>query len=124
MVRAPKKQANDQANAPIESEEMLEDDAMDAEPDVGASDTLDDDKLDGALSDDGSKGRTFSKAFRGGAQGCQRRAASQGGRQKRPRSVVASQAQRRRCVTMLTGDPVRMYLKEIGKVPCSRPPRR
>ena len=118
MVRAPKKQANDQANAPIESEEMLEDDAMDAEPDVGASDTLDDDKLDGALSDDGSEGEDLLE----GIPEEELKAASDvqlpkvGGKSARVRSSLRKRSADAG-VTMLTGDPVRMYLKEIGKVP-------
>ena len=118
MVRAPKKQANDQANAPIESEEMLEDDAMDAEPDVGASDTLDDDKLDGALSDDGSEGEDLLE----GIPEEELKAASDvqlpkvGGKSARVRSSLRKRSADAG-VTMLTGDPVLMYLKEIGKVP-------
>ena len=97
---------------------MLEDDAMDAEPDVGASDTLDDDKLDGALSDDGSEGEDLLE----GIPEEELKAASDvqlpkvGGKSARVRSSLRKRSADAG-VTMLTGDPVRMYLKEIGKVP-------
>ena len=59
MAQASKNQAVEPdteqgAKAPIDTEEILDDDdALDVEPDVGASDTLDDDKLEAGLDEDG-----------------------------------------------------------------------
>ena len=58
MAQASKNQAVEPdteqgAKAPIDTEEILDDDdALDVEPDVGASDTLDDDKLEAGLDED------------------------------------------------------------------------
>ena len=55
MAQASKNQAVEPdteqgAKAPIDTEEILDDDdALDVEPDVGAADTLDDDKLEAGL---------------------------------------------------------------------------
>ena len=116
MAQAPKNQATEQAKAPIESEEILEDDALEVEPDVSAADTLDDDKLEGALSED------EDEDLLEGIPEEELKAASEvqlpkvGGKNGRVRSSVRKR-NADASVTMLTGDPVRMYLKEIGKVP-------
>ena len=60
MAQASKKQASAQtknvsAKAPIDAEEILDDEALDADPDVVAADSLDDDKLDTGLGGDGDE---------------------------------------------------------------------
>ncbi|CAK7011759.1 MAG: RNA polymerase sigma factor RpoD [Paraeggerthella hongkongensis] len=121
MAQASKKQpvqANDQAKAPIESEEMLDDDALDVEPDVSATDTLEDDKLETPLSEDGEE----DEDLLAGIPEEELKAVSEvqlpkvGAKSGRVRSSVRKR-NADASVTMLTGDPVRMYLKEIGKVP-------
>ena len=58
MAQASKNQAVEPdteqgAKAPIDTEEILDDDdALDVEPDVGAADTLDDDKLEAGQSEE------------------------------------------------------------------------
>ena len=121
VAQASKKQpvqANDQAKAPIESEEMLDDDALDVEPDVSATDTLEDDKLETPLSEDGEE----DEDLLAGIPEEELKAVSEvqlpkvGAKSGRVRSSVRKR-NADASVTMLTGDPVRMYLKEIGKVP-------
>lgn len=121
MAQASKKQpvqANDQAKAPIESEEMLDEDALDVEPDVSATDTLEDDKLETPLSEDGEE----DEDLLAGIPEEELKAVSEvqlpkvGAKSGRVRSSVRKR-NADASVTMLTGDPVRMYLKEIGKVP-------
>ena len=121
MAQASKKQpvqANDHAKAPIESEEMLHDDALDVEPDVSATDTLEDDKLETPLSEDGEE----DEDLLAGIPEEELKAVSEvqlpkvGAKSGRVRSSVRKR-HADASVTMLTGDPVRMYLKEIGKVP-------
>lgn len=125
MAQAPKNQAAEHdadqaAKAPIDTEEILDDDEVEVEPepepDVSTSDadSLDDDKLEGHLSEDEDSDllegipedelkatvdiQLPKISAKGKARAARKRAADAG-------------------VTMLTGDPVRMYLKEIGKVP-------
>ncbi|WP_428420549.1 RNA polymerase sigma factor RpoD [Paraeggerthella hominis] len=121
MAQASKKQpvqANDQAKAPIESEEMLDDDALDVEPDVSATDTLEDDKLETPLSEDGEE----DEDLLAGIPEEELKAVSEvqlpkvGAKSGRVRSSVRKR-NADASVTMLTGDPVRMDLTEIGKVP-------
>ena len=118
MAQASKKQSpevNNEVEEVVVVEDTLEDDeALEADVDVSAADSLDD-KLDGGLSDgddeedllegipeeelkatvDVQLPKVGAKSKRGGA---------------RKRNADAG-------VTLLTGDPVRMYLKENGKVP-------
>ena len=99
----------------IEAEDMLEEDALDDEPDVvDAGDALDDDKLDGSLSEDGDdedllEGIPEEELKATVDVPLPKVVGKSKVRSVRKRNADAS-------VTMLTGDPVRMYLKEIGKV--------
>lgn len=121
MAKTPEKQAFTQkddptAEAPIENEEMLDDDddALGDQPDasaVGVADSLDEDKLESGLSDD-------SEDLLEGIPEEELKATVDVQLPKVSKSKVKSRKRNADAsVTMLTGDPVRMYLKEIGKVP-------
>ena len=120
VAQASKKQASAQtknvsAKAPIDAEEILDDEALDADPDVVAADSLDDDKLDTGLGGDGDEEDLLE-----GIPEEELKATVDVQLPKVTKSKVRSAARKRGAdagVTMLTGDPVRMYLKEIGKVP-------
>jgi len=100
------------AKAPIDTEEILDDDdALDVEPDVGAADTLDDDKLEAGLDEDEDLLEGIpEEELKATVEVQLPKVTKSKTRTTRKRSADAG-------VTMLTGDPVRMYLKEIGKVP-------
>nr|WP_154270924.1 RNA polymerase sigma factor RpoD [Gordonibacter urolithinfaciens] len=100
------------AKAPIDTEEILDDDdALDVEPDVGASDTLDDDKLEAGLDEDEDLLEGIpEEELKATVEVQLPKVTKSKARTTRKRNADAG-------VTMLTGDPVRMYLKEIGKVP-------
>lgn len=121
MAKTPEKQASTQkddqtAEAPIENEEILDDDddAIGDQPDasaVGVADSLDEDKLESGLSDD-------SEDLLEGIPEEELKATVDVQLPKVGKSKVKSRKRNADAsVTMLTGDPVRMYLKEIGKVP-------
>ena len=117
MAQASKNQAVEPdteqgAKAPIDTEEILDDDdALDVEPDVGASDTLDDDKLEAGLDEDEDLLEGIpEEELKATVEVQLPKVTKSKTRTTRKRSADAG-------VTMLTGDPVRMYLKEIGKVP-------
>ena len=119
MAQASSKQAQERNNAAvasIEAEDILEEDALDDEPDVvDAGDGLDDDKLESPLSDDSDdedllEGIPEEELKATVEVQLPKVAGKSKVRSVRKRNADAS-------VTMLTGDPVRMYLKEIGKVP-------
>ena len=118
MAQASSKQAQERNNAAvasIEAEDILEEDALDDEPDVvDAGDGLDDDKLESPLSDDSDdedllEGIPEEELKATVEVQLPKVAGKSKVRSVRKRNADAS-------VTMLTGDPVRMYLKEIGKV--------
>ena len=117
MAQASKNQAVEPdteqgAKAPIDTEETLDDDdALDVEPDVGASDTLDDDKLEAGLDEDADLLEGIpEEELKATVEVQLPKVTKSKARTTRKRNADAG-------VTMLTGDPVRMYLKEIGKVP-------
>lgn len=117
MAQASKNQAVEPdteqgAKAPIDTEEILDDDdALDVEPDVGASDTLDDDKLEAGLDEDEDLLEGIpEEELKATVEVQLPKVTKSKARTTRKRNDDAG-------VTMLTGDPVRMYLKEIGKVP-------
>ena len=117
MAQASKNQAVEPdteqgAKAPIDTEEILDDDdALDVEPDVGASDTLDDDKLEAGLDEDEDLLEGIpEEELKATVEVQLPKVTKSKARTTRKRNADAG-------VTMLTGDPVRMYLKEIGKVP-------
>ncbi|WP_417333948.1 RNA polymerase sigma factor RpoD [Gordonibacter urolithinfaciens] len=117
MAQASKNQAVEPdteqgAKAPIDTEEILDDDdALDVEPDVGAADTLDDDKLEAGLDEDEDLLEGIpEEELKVTVEVQLPKVTKSKTRTTRKRSADAG-------VTMLTGDPVRMYLKEIGKVP-------
>lgn len=122
MAQASSKQTSAQeqskaAVAPIEAEDILEEDVLDDEPDVVAgADVLDDDKLEPSLSEDSDDEDLLE-----GIPEEELKATVEVQLPKVAKSKVRSSSVRKRnadaSVTMLTGDPVRMYLKEIGKVP-------
>lgn len=125
MAQAPKNQAAEHdadqaAKAPIDTQEILDDDEVEVEPgpepDVSASDTdsLDDDKLEGHLSEDedGDLLEGIPEDELKATVDIQLPKISAKGKARAARKRAADAG-----VTMLTGDPVRMYLKEIGKVP-------
>ena len=117
MAQASKNQAVEPdteqgAKAPIYTEEILDDDdALDVEPDVGASDTLDDDKLEAGLHEDEDLLEGIpEEELKATVEVQLPKVTKSKARTTRKRNADAG-------VTMLTGDPVRMYLKESGKVP-------
>lgn len=125
MAQAPKNQAAEHdadqaAKAPIDTEEILDDDEVEVEPepepDVSTSDadSLDDDKLEGHLSEDedGDLLEGIPEDELKATVDIQLPKISAKGKARAARKRAADAG-----VTMLTGDPVRMYLKEIGKVP-------
>ncbi len=118
MAQASEKQvsAHDKDQAaknPIETDEMLDDDdALGDEPDANVTDSLDDDKIEGSLSDDDDENllEGIPEEELKATVDVPLPKVGKSKVKSRKRSADAS-------VTMLTGDPVRMYLKEIGKVP-------
>ena len=105
-------------------DEILEEDELDEDPEEGeppvsevseASDTtLDEDKIEAGIDEEEDLLEGIPeeelKATTDGA-------AAEGDDGPQPSAVRPASAQTTAGVTMLTGDPVRMYLKEIGKVP-------
>ena len=121
MAQAPSKQTSVQEQSEatetsIEAEDILEEDALDVEPDVVAdAEVLDDDKLEGPLSEDNDDEDLLE-----GIPEEELKATVDVQLPKVAKSKVRNSVRKRNAdasVTMLTGDPVRMYLKEIGKVP-------
>ena len=108
-----------QAVAPAVVEEVLEDedvlDADDVEPDMSSTEAASDEKPESNINEDGEEQDLLE-----GIPEEELKAASDVSlpkvRTKKPRSSVRKRNEAAN-VTMLTGDPVRMYLKEIGKVP-------
>lgn len=120
MAQASKKhtQAPEDAKTgnPVDSEEILDDDdSLDVEPPAvmeGSADaSLDDDKLDVGLGEDEDLLEGIPEEELKATVDVQLpRVGGRASKTKiRKRNADAG-------VTMLTGDPVRMYLKEIGKV--------
>ena len=105
--------------APVVEEEVLEDedvlDADDVEPDMSSTEVASDDKPESNINEDGEEEDLLE-----GVPEEELKAASDVSlpkvRAKKTRSSVRKRNEAAN-VTMLTGDPVRMYLKEIGKVP-------
>ena len=122
MAQAPVKQPqtpeNELAEDAIDNEEILDDDdSLDVEPPVameGPADALDDDKLDVGLDEDEDLLEGIPEDELKATVEVQ---LPQGGQGAPPRRSAARKRTADAGVTMLTGDPVRMYLKEIGKVP-------
>ena len=108
-----------QAAAPAVVDEVLEDedvlDADDVEPDMSSTEAASDEKPESNINEDGEEQDLLE-----GIPEEELKAASDVSlpkvRTKKPRSSVRKRNEAAN-VTMLTGDPVRMYLKEIGKVP-------
>ena len=108
-----------QAAAPAVVEEVLEDedvlDADDVEPDMSSTEAASDEKPESNINEDGEEQDLLE-----GIPEEELKAASDVSlpkvRTKKTRSSVRKRNEAAN-VTMLTGDPVRMYLKEIGKVP-------
>ena len=108
-----------QAVAPAVVEEVLEDedvlDADDVEPDMSSTEAASDEKPESNINEDGEEQDLLE-----GIPEEELKAASDVSlpkvRTKKTRSSVRKRNEAAN-VTMLTGDPVRMYLKEIGKVP-------
>ena len=108
-----------QAAAPAVVEEVLEDedvlDADDVEPDMSSTEAASDEKPESNINEDGEEQDLLE-----GIPEEELKAASNVSlpkvRTKKTRSSVRKRNEAAN-VTMLTGDPVRMYLKEIGKVP-------
>lgn len=108
-----------QAAAPAVVEEVLEDedvlDADDVEPDMSSTEAASDEKPESNINEDGEEQDLLE-----GIPEEELKAASDvllpKVRTKKTRSSVRKRNEAAN-VTMLTGDPVRMYLKEIGKVP-------
>ena len=103
-------------NTEIE-EDMIEDDDLDVEPDADSviddssvSDSLDDDKIDTNFTDDELLEDIPEDELKATVEIPLPKVGGKSKVKSRKRSTDTS-------VTMLTGDPVRMYLKEIGKVP-------
>ena len=107
------------AAAPAVVEEVLEDedvlDVDDVEPDMSSTEAASDEKPESNINEDGEEQDLLE-----GIPEEELKAASDVSlpkvRTKKPRSSVRKRNEAAN-VTMLTGDPVRMYLKEIGKVP-------
>ena len=108
-----------QAAAPAVVEEVLEDedvlDVDDVEPDMSSTEAASDEKPESNINEDGEEQDLLE-----GIPEEELKAASDVSlpkvRTKKTRSSVRKRNEAAN-VTMLTGDPVRMYLKEIGKVP-------
>ena len=108
-----------QAAAPAVVDEVLEDedvlDADDVEPDMSSTEAASDEKPESNINEDGEEQDLLE-----GIAEEELKAASDVSlpkvRTKKTRSSVRKRNEAAN-VTMLTGDPVRMYLKEIGKVP-------
>ena len=107
------------AAAPAVVEEVLEDedvlDVDDVEPDMSSTEAASDEKPESNINEDGEEQDLLE-----GIPEEELKAASDVPlpkvRTKKTRSSVRKRNEAAN-VTMLTGDPVRMYLKEIGKVP-------
>ena len=107
------------AAAPAVVEEVLEDedvlDVDDVEPDMSSTEAASDEKPESNINEDGEEQDLLE-----GIPEKELKAASDVSlpkvRTKKTRSSVRKRNEAAN-VTMLTGDPVRMYLKEIGKVP-------
>ena len=107
------------AAAPAVVEEVLEDedvlDVDDVEPDMSSTEAASDEKPESNINEDGEEQDPLE-----GIPEEELKAASDVSlpkvRTKKTRSSVRKRNEAAN-VTMLTGDPVRMYLKEIGKVP-------
>ena len=107
------------AAAPAVVEEVLEDedvlDVDDVEPDMSSTEAASDEKSESNINEDGEEQDLLE-----GIPEEELKAASDVSlpkvRTKKTRSSVRKRNEAAN-VTMLTGDPVRMYLKEIGKVP-------
>ena len=107
------------AAAPAVVEEVLEDedvlDVDDVEPDMSSTEAASDEKPESNINEDGEEQDLLE-----GIPEEEIKAASDVSlpkvRTKKTRSSVRKRNEAAN-VTMLTGDPVRMYLKEIGKVP-------
>ena len=107
------------AAAPAVVEEVLEDedvlDVDDVEPDMSSTESASDEKPESNINEDGEEQDLLE-----GIPEEELKAASDVSlpkvRTKKTRSSVRKRNEAAN-VTMLTGDPVRMYLKEIGKVP-------
>ena len=107
------------AAAPAVAEEVLEDedvlDVDDVEPDMSSTEAASDEKPESNINEDGEEQDLLE-----GIPEEELKAASDVSlpkvRTKKTRSSVRKRNEAAN-VTMLTGDPVRMYLKEIGKVP-------
>ena len=107
------------AAAPAVVEEVLEDedvlDVDDVEPDMSSTEAASDEKPESNINEDGEEQDLLE-----GIPEEELKAASDASlpkvRTKKTRSSVRKRNEAAN-VTMLTGDPVRMYLKEIGKVP-------
>ena len=108
-----------QAAAPAVVDEVLEDedvlDVDDVEPDMSSTEAASDEKPESNINEDGEEQDLLE-----GIPEEELKAASDVSlpkvRTKKTRSSVRKRNEAAN-VTMLTGDPVRMYLKEIGKVP-------
>ena len=108
-----------QAAAPAVVDEVLEDedvlDADDVEPDMSSTEAASDEKPESNINEDGEEQDLLE-----GIPEEELKAASDVSlpkvRTKKTRSSVRKRNEAAN-VTILTGDPVRMYLKEIGKVP-------
>ena len=104
------------AAAPAVVEEVLEDeDVLDVEHDMSSTEAASDEKPESNINEDGEEQDLLE-----GIPEEELKAASDVSlpkvRTKKTRSSVRKRNEAAN-VTMLTGDPVRMYLKEIGKVP-------
>lgn len=107
------------AAAPAVVEEVLEDEGVldvdDVEPDMSSTEAASDEKPESNINEDGEEQDLLE-----GIPEEELKAASDVSlpkvRTKKTRSSVRKRNEAAN-VTMLTGDPVRMYLKEIGKVP-------
>ena len=107
------------AAAPAVVEEVLEDedvlDVDDVEPDMSSTEAASDEKPESNINEDGEEQDLLE-----GIPEEELKAASDVSLPKVRTKKTSSSVRKRNeaaNVTMLTGDPVRMYLKEIGKVP-------